>query len=166
MSRYECYPDVHPDHIDPETNAPYADYSSDSLDTSFHEHEMDVDDAPDEVMHDALLQWKCPSCGGAKVYLNRTRDGAKRIDCLVCSGNGLHPIAFAALEKAGMSTDAGLSPLEEAMAYLAKQLLNQGDIDWDEACLAVEVFCEIHPALSADELTHRLRTEAYRYEDM
>lgn len=41
MSRY---PDVHPNDIDPETNRPYPGYSSPSLDTSFHDGEMDVDD--------------------------------------------------------------------------------------------------------------------------
>ena len=44
MSRYD---DINPMDIDPETNRPYAGYSSPSLDTSFHDAEMDVDDAPD-----------------------------------------------------------------------------------------------------------------------
>lgn len=42
MGRYD---DVHPNDIDPETNRPYAGYSSPSLDTSFHDHEMDDDDS-------------------------------------------------------------------------------------------------------------------------
>lgn len=36
--------DVHPDHIDPDTDEPYPDYSDDALDSSFHDSEMDVDD--------------------------------------------------------------------------------------------------------------------------
>lgn len=47
MGRFD---DIHPDHIDPETGAPYAGYSSPSLDTSFHDHEMDVDD-PEWTAH-------------------------------------------------------------------------------------------------------------------
>ena len=45
MSRYD---DVNPMDIDPETGAPYANYSSPALDTSFHDHEMDVDDDEEE----------------------------------------------------------------------------------------------------------------------
>lgn len=41
MPRYD---DIDPQDIDPETNAPYANYSSPALDTSFHDQEMDVDD--------------------------------------------------------------------------------------------------------------------------
>lgn len=44
MARYD---DIHPDHIDPETGAPYAGYSSPSLDTSFHDGELDDDDYDD-----------------------------------------------------------------------------------------------------------------------
>jgi hypothetical protein len=36
--------DIDPMDIDPETGRPYEGYSSPSLDTSFHDHEMDVDD--------------------------------------------------------------------------------------------------------------------------
>lgn len=41
MSRYDY--DIDPQDIDPDTGLPYAGYSSPSLDTSFHDHEMDVD---------------------------------------------------------------------------------------------------------------------------
>lgn len=41
MSRYD---DIDPMDIDPDTGRPYAGYSSPSLDTSFHDHEMNVDD--------------------------------------------------------------------------------------------------------------------------
>ena len=41
MRRFD---DIDPMNIDPDTNAPYANYSSPSLDTSFHDGEMDVDD--------------------------------------------------------------------------------------------------------------------------
>ena len=37
---------IDPMDIDPDTNKPYANFSSDSLDTSFHDHEMDMDDPP------------------------------------------------------------------------------------------------------------------------
>ena len=36
--------DIDPSDIDPDTGRPYDGYSSPSLDTSFHDHEMDVDD--------------------------------------------------------------------------------------------------------------------------
>jgi hypothetical protein len=42
------YWDIDPQDIDPDTGRPYSNYSSPSLDTSFHDHEMDVDDEPDE----------------------------------------------------------------------------------------------------------------------
>lgn len=41
MNRYR---DIDPGDIDPDTGRPYSNYSSPSLDTSFHDHEMDVDD--------------------------------------------------------------------------------------------------------------------------
>lgn len=44
MSRYY---DIDPSDIDPETGRPYSNYSSDSLDTSFHDGEMGVDDEYD-----------------------------------------------------------------------------------------------------------------------
>lgn len=34
--------DIDPSDIDPETGRPYPGYSSPALDTSFHDHEMDV----------------------------------------------------------------------------------------------------------------------------
>lgn len=40
------YCDIDPMDIDPDTGRPYSNYSSASLDTSFHDHEMDVDDDP------------------------------------------------------------------------------------------------------------------------
>lgn len=43
MNRYW---DIDPQDIDPDTGRPYSNYSSPSLDTSFHDHEMDVDDDP------------------------------------------------------------------------------------------------------------------------
>jgi hypothetical protein len=35
---------IDPQDIDPDTGRPYPGYSSPALDTSFHDHEMDVDD--------------------------------------------------------------------------------------------------------------------------
>jgi hypothetical protein len=45
------YYDIDPRDIDPETNLPYANYSSPSLDTSFHDHEMDADEPELWVVH-------------------------------------------------------------------------------------------------------------------
>lgn len=45
MNRYS---DIDPGDIDPDTGRPYSNYSSPSLDTSFHDGEVDVDD--DEPM--------------------------------------------------------------------------------------------------------------------
>lgn len=39
-----AYYDIDPMDIDPETGRPYSNYSSASLDTSFHDGEMDIDD--------------------------------------------------------------------------------------------------------------------------
>lgn len=163
------YSDIHPDHIDPETNQPYANYSSDCLDTSFHDHEMAVDATPEEHLSslaDVLLRWRCPSCGGAKVYLTRTRDGARRVPCTVCAESGLHPEALIALKAAGCSTDIGPSPLERAKHNLAQAMMNQVGVDWDEVCDSVEFLCDIHPSFSAEEMANLLDREAYRYEDM
>lgn len=38
------YSDIDPMDIDPDTGQPYAGYYSPSLDTGFHDHEMDVED--------------------------------------------------------------------------------------------------------------------------
>lgn len=50
MSRYDH---INPMDIDPDTGRPYANYSTDSLDTSFHDGEMDDDDDDD----------RCTACG-------------------------------------------------------------------------------------------------------
>lgn len=42
--------DIGPQDIDPETGMPYSNYSSPSLDTSFHDHEMAVDLTPKEEL--------------------------------------------------------------------------------------------------------------------
>lgn len=102
--------DIHPDHIDPETNRPYADYSSPAIDTSFHDAEMDVDDEPVDVLAAGLRAWKCPSCGGSKVYMQRGvghPSEGQQIPCKVCQETGLHPKARAALEAAGLPLDLG-----------------------------------------------------------
>lgn len=49
------YYDIDPQDIDPETGRPYSNYSSPSLDTSFHDHEMDVD--PESVPCRACGEW-------------------------------------------------------------------------------------------------------------
>jgi hypothetical protein len=43
------YDDIDPQDIDPDTGRPYSNYSSPSLDASFHDHEMDVDDPETQV---------------------------------------------------------------------------------------------------------------------
>lgn len=53
MSRYD---DIDPMDIDPETGRPYANYSSPSLDTSIHDHEMDVDDEESPESRIAALE--------------------------------------------------------------------------------------------------------------
>lgn len=40
--------DIDPQDIDPDTGRPYPNYSSPSLDTSFHDREMAVDETPEE----------------------------------------------------------------------------------------------------------------------
>jgi hypothetical protein len=45
------YWDIDPQDIDPDTGMPYANYSSPSLDTSFHDHEMDVDEPEAWIVH-------------------------------------------------------------------------------------------------------------------
>lgn len=122
MSRND---DIHPDHIDPQTNRPYADYSSPSLDSSFHDGEMAVDDPPmtaAEKMIHALRQWKCPSCGGSKVYRWRP-PGMKgehvERPCKVCSETGLHPLAREALADVEIddATEAPSMRVEDVAGY-------------------------------------------------
>lgn len=48
----------------------------------------------------ALQEWKCPSCGGAKTYVNRSTFGTSVVPCRVCKETGLHPTALAAIAKA------------------------------------------------------------------
>lgn len=56
------------------------------------------------ILTDALRQWICPSCGGTGVYNNKTVKGGKLVEetlvCKKCAGNGIHPTASQALEKA------------------------------------------------------------------
>lgn len=55
------YFDIDPMNIDPETNRPYVNYSSPSLDTSFHDGEMDVDDEgyPEKCSDPRGHSWVC-----------------------------------------------------------------------------------------------------------
>lgn len=45
MPRFD---DIDPQDINPDTGLPYPNYSSPSIDTSFHDTEMDVDDDEDQ----------------------------------------------------------------------------------------------------------------------
>lgn len=100
MGRYD---DIDPSDIDPETGAPYANYSSPALDTSFHDHEMDVDDPPDVELSKLLQEWKCSCTGG--FYLQRSRAHPARmgewVACRRCGGSGLDPRAEKALQALG-----------------------------------------------------------------
>ena len=42
------YADIDPQDIDPDTGRPYSNYSSPSIDTTFHDIEMDVDDEDED----------------------------------------------------------------------------------------------------------------------
>lgn len=59
-----------------------------------------------EALVEALERWKCGSCGGSGVYLNRHYDKTRpvgeqlvseNVTCTVCQGSGDNPIARAAL---------------------------------------------------------------------
>lgn len=107
MSRFA---DVHPDDIDPETGAPYANYSSPSLGDPWWAEEqraLAAVERPDRIR--ALVrQWKCDGCGGSGKYLNRSRErGAEEITCKRCGGGGLSPkaVELLALLDAADSTD-------------------------------------------------------------
>jgi hypothetical protein len=62
------FDDIDPQDIDPDTNRPYAGYSSPSLDTSFHDHEMNVDEPrPARGAAELVKQWEAE--GGEKTSL-------------------------------------------------------------------------------------------------
>lgn len=99
MARFD---DIDPQDIDPDTGRPYPGYSSPAIDTSFHDHEMAVDDDPDDQVRELLKQWKCSCTEG--FYLQRSRVDPRRhggfgewIVCSRCSGSGLDPRATKAL---------------------------------------------------------------------
>jgi DnaJ-class molecular chaperone len=54
-----------------------------------------------QVLQEALRQWKCPSCGGSKVYPQKGWVAgvfvSQEVPCKICAGTGLHPIASEAL---------------------------------------------------------------------
>lgn len=54
-----------------------------------------------EVLEGALRAWNCPSCGGSRVYHQRTKDGDEHVHCRVCDATGLHPTARSALNEGG-----------------------------------------------------------------
>ena len=95
------YNDIHPDHIDPETGAPYAGYSSPALDTWFHDVEMDIDPAPEDVLDELLQEWKCSCTDGFYLQRSKASPNAKIgqwVQCRRCEGAGLDPRAKKALE--------------------------------------------------------------------
>lgn len=47
----------------------------------------------------ALEQWKCPACGGSREFTGYSKEAPGGQTCRKCADtNGLHPVAFAALE--------------------------------------------------------------------
>jgi len=60
---------IDPQDIDPETGRPYPNYSSPSLDTSFHDGEMDVDDEKCRCAYmltenkNGYILYRCIKCG-------------------------------------------------------------------------------------------------------
>lgn len=85
---------------------------------------------PTDVMRDALKQWKCPGCGGRGTYqqdaAGRARASARGaaidpkyqpdpVTCKVCKGDGLNPIASAALNRASPAVAA--EPLAQCPHY-------------------------------------------------
>lgn len=75
---------------------------------------------PPPSMWEALEQWKCPACGGGGKYQQDARGRAKveargdipdpkfqpdPVTCKVCKGDGLHPIASAALSATAVTTE-------------------------------------------------------------
>lgn len=50
------------------------------------------------TLEGTLREWACPSCGGKRTYLNRSKTGSEVVPCKVCDQSGLHPLARAALQ--------------------------------------------------------------------
>lgn len=73
MSRWD---DIDPQDINPDTGAPYGNYSSPSLDTSFHDGEMDDDDS---------YPGPCTNAGGHSWVVS---DETDRCYCEYCCADG------------------------------------------------------------------------------
>jgi hypothetical protein len=104
------YWDIDPMDIDPDTGRPYSNYSSPSLDTSFHDHEMDVDE-PEPTVEEQLL-----------AALKEVRSEISRIN-RTAGATTFNPAATAVLdaeierlENGGEAADA----LSEALARAGK----------------------------------------------
>lgn len=90
------YYDIDPQDIDPDTGRPYANYSSASLDTSFHDHEMDVDDEEDEdpllddlrVIEHALLGAYGEPVAGASLQSSTGVDAIERVRAAIREREG------------------------------------------------------------------------------
>jgi hypothetical protein len=79
MGRYD---DIDPQDIDPDTGAPYPGYSSPALDTSFHDHEMDVDDDGPDLWHVTEADagpWTIRDGSGLRVATAYTIEAANQI---------------------------------------------------------------------------------------
>lgn len=105
--------DIDPNDIDPDTGRPYPGYSSPSLDTTFHEIEMDVDDEEDDTVANLAVS------------------------------------------------------IDEATAYLARQMMNQVGTEWDENLTSARKMRDrFIKEFGLHSAAGRLYSEAYRYEDM
>lgn len=70
---------IDPSDIDPDTGRPYPGYSSPSLDTSFHDGEMDVDDEDDDP----------DACTDPRGHVWVCRDDSEEISyCERCGADG------------------------------------------------------------------------------
>ncbi len=60
-----------------------------------------VPSSAEQIAHliEALEQWKCPACGGSGFYGGYSADAPDGRPCRKCSGTGLHPVAYEALQK-------------------------------------------------------------------
>lgn len=83
----------------------------------------------------ALGNWKCPSCGGSRVYKNKFYNAeddelvSEELDCKVCASTGLHPTAAAVLSP--VPIEAGeVEPEQRAWTWLDAKFGEPADRDY------------------------------------
>lgn len=84
------YYDIDPMDIDPDTGRPYSNYSSPSLDTSFHDGEMDWDDDQTDLedlklIESALLGAYGEPVDGASGQPKKGVDAIKRVRSMLAA---------------------------------------------------------------------------------